>query len=141
MSEDDLHHCYMIVDTLWLGGIQSHIRPESRVRPTPLDIVLLAEWLATLIERQWLKVQNMPTASATMRSPTSVVDPFAEKTPWNVAVAASVRAESSLILGSHLRRLRFVGVPRRRSSASRGCGLCSSVDRPAGVRAGRVAVE
>ena len=61
MTEDDLNYCYFIVDTLWLGGSNPTFdRIRDRVRPTPVDIFLLAECLATLIERQWIKVQEMP---------------------------------------------------------------------------------
>jgi hypothetical protein len=59
VTEDDLDPCYFIIHTLWLGGSNPTFdRIQARLRPAPVDIVL-AQCLVTLLERQWLKIQNI----------------------------------------------------------------------------------
>ena len=61
MTEDDLHYYYDLVETLWLGGFGTTIeRIRDRTRPQGVHFSHVQEGLATLVERQWLKVQQIP---------------------------------------------------------------------------------
>jgi hypothetical protein len=61
MTEDDLDYCYFIVESLWLGGTDPTFdRIRARIRLIPVDTFHLAECLGALLDRQWLKVQQMP---------------------------------------------------------------------------------
>jgi hypothetical protein len=61
MTEDDLNHYYDLVETLWLGGFGTTIeRIRDRTRPQGAHFSHLQEGLATLVARQWLKVQQIP---------------------------------------------------------------------------------
>lgn len=61
VTEDDLNYYYMVVETLWLGGTSPTIEQiRTRLCPTERDNSRVAEGLAELIARQWLKVEQIP---------------------------------------------------------------------------------
>ena len=60
MTEDDLNYYYDIVETLWLGGSNPTFeRIRDRVRPLEVDSSHLTRALATLIQRSWVKLQQV----------------------------------------------------------------------------------
>ena len=61
MTEADLRYYYDLVETLWLGGFGTTIeRIHGRTRPQESHISHLDEGLHALVERKWLKVQQIP---------------------------------------------------------------------------------
>jgi hypothetical protein len=61
MTEADLNYYYDLVETLWLGGFGTTIeRIHDRTRPKEANISHLNAGLGALVERKWLKVQQIP---------------------------------------------------------------------------------
>ena len=61
MTEDDLNYYYDLIETLWLGGFGTTIeRIQDRTRPKEVHISHLRNGLAALVERKWVKVQQIP---------------------------------------------------------------------------------
>ena len=60
MTEDDLNYYYEVVATLWLAGSNPTFEEiRDRVRPHEVDSSHLTRGLATLVERNWLKLQQV----------------------------------------------------------------------------------
>jgi len=60
MTDDDLNYVYFLVEALWIGGTSPTFeRIRDRVRP-PVGVAQLTEALAILVERDWVKVQQVP---------------------------------------------------------------------------------
>ena len=61
ITEDDLSYYYSVVETLWLGGANPTLkRIRNGIRPVERDSSHLAEGLAELVARRWLKVEQIP---------------------------------------------------------------------------------
>ena len=63
VTEDDLSYFYHVVETLWLGGTNPTLeRIGDRIRTTERVRSYLAEGLAVLVDRKWLKVEQIPVS-------------------------------------------------------------------------------
>ena len=63
ITEDDLNYYYYVIETLWLGGTNPTLeRIRNRIRPMERDGSHLAEGLAALVARNWLKVEQIPVS-------------------------------------------------------------------------------
>jgi hypothetical protein len=77
ISDDELGFYYEQVETLWLGGVSptlEHLR--ERIGPGEADARQFAEGLATLVERGWVRVQEISVGA------------------WSAEVASEVRYET-----------------------------------------------
>ena len=71
MTEDDLNYYYAQIELLWLTGFRTTFeRIWDHLPPTERHVAHLTAGLATLVERNWLKVHEMPSAARAMRSST-----------------------------------------------------------------------
>ena len=63
VTEDDLNYYFYVVETLWHGGTNPTLeRIRNRIRPAERDSSHLAEGLAALVARKWLKVEQIPVS-------------------------------------------------------------------------------
>ena len=61
VTEGDLNYYFDVVETMWVGGTSPTFeRIRLRIRLRERDSAHLAEGLAVLVARQWLKVQQVP---------------------------------------------------------------------------------
>ncbi|MEO5838316.1 MAG: hypothetical protein ABIQ73_29980 [Acidimicrobiales bacterium] len=64
VTDDDLNYYYYLVETTWLGGTNPTLEEiRLRIRPTERDSSPLIEGLATLVARNWLKIQQIPVSA------------------------------------------------------------------------------
>ena len=69
-TEEDLNYCYYGVETMWLGGTNPTLEQiRDRIRPKERDTSRLAEGLAALVARQWLKIQQIPISAWELETP------------------------------------------------------------------------
>ena len=63
VTEDNLNYYFCVVETLWLGGTNPTLeRMRNRLRTMERDSSHLAEGLAELVARKWLKVEQIPVS-------------------------------------------------------------------------------
>ena len=63
MTEDDLNYYYAQIELLWLTGFRTTFeRIWDHLPPTERHVAHLTAGLATLVERKWLKLHEMPVS-------------------------------------------------------------------------------
>ncbi|MEO8694181.1 MAG: hypothetical protein ABI658_11730 [Acidimicrobiales bacterium] len=60
--EEDLNYYYLQVEMLWLAGLATTVE-QIRHHLPPTERAHLADGLAALVTRNWLKVQDIPASS------------------------------------------------------------------------------